>query len=138
MFNERADLVPAKSLLSKRKTLKSSNDLVDFKDVIDLSTPIVNFETFTAGKILGSTMTVTNKTGRDLLVQIAVDTETDQYPVSSREILSRFFEEDLPFAGSHDELTTNSEKEFGCWFLENPASKELVKSFVLKLGAFET
>lgn len=40
----------------------------------------------------------------------------------------------MPFAYEDGTIIKNSEKEFNCWFIENPLSKELQKKISVKIG----
>ena len=47
--------------------------LVDINKVIQLDSQVINFGKFVSGKILGSTLQVTNSSGRDQVIEISVD-----------------------------------------------------------------
>ncbi len=104
-----------------------------------MDSQILNFSTFYPGKLLGSTLNVSNLTNSEQIVELAVDVGTFQF--SKKEIVSKYGEPELPFSilepkdGSKwtDNLV-NSEIKHESWFIENPISKELTKRITLKLG----
>ena len=50
---------------------------------------------------------------------MSLDTSTETYSQSSKEIFSAFVEDDLPYKGDN-EIAINSEYLLKCWFIENP------------------
>jgi hypothetical protein len=70
--------------------------------------------------VLGSQLTLSNKTNKDQVFEIAVDRENKRYPQSTAELFNDYLPEDLPFRGKAGTLATNSEAAHRCWFVENP------------------
>lgn len=98
--------------------------------------------------MLGSTLLVTNISKSEQILDIQIDSENEKYYVD--QIRNEFKIGELPYqldqqdpsksdleeneyATSNTDVV-NSEKKDGCWFIENPVSKELTKSLKLKLG----
>lgn len=81
--------------------------------------------------MLGSTLIITNKSKDEHIIELCLDNESDSY--NSKEIFGPYNKDELPFIGK-DKETINSEKEYSCWYIENPVCKELCKSLTLKIG----
>ena len=92
---------------------------------------MLDFETFTFGRVLGNTIDVTNKTDKSQAIEIAIAKQRF-FGQSHKQILQQF--DDVPFSGSSESPSINSEFQYMCWFLENPATKQLKKKFTIKLA----
>lgn len=64
---------------------------------------------------------------------MSIDNSYEQY--SCDEIFGPYQRSELPFGYEDGQTISNSEKTVRCWYIENPISKELVKSITLRLGA---
>ncbi len=105
---------------------------VDIKKVIGVDSQVINFGTFVCGKILGSTLVVSNLTQSEQIVEVSIDGLMNDY--QCKEIFSPYEPGELPFT-SDEEKITNSELSHGCWFIENPICKELYKKLTVRLSA---
>lgn len=94
----------------------------------------MSFGTFISSKILGSHLTMTNKSDKDQIFEVAVDKQTKQYGQSTKELLCDYIESELPFQVSRSPAL-NAESVHNCLFIENPKSKNLEKSLMFKLAA---
>ena len=83
------------------------------------------------GKILGSTLLLSNISKEDQIVTMNISREKS-YKCDN--IFGQYNREELPFQYKDGTLIKNSEVEFNCWFIENPVSKELQKSITIKIG----
>lgn len=94
----------------------------------------MSFGTFISSKILGSHLTMTNKSDKEQIFEVAVDKQTKQYEQSTKELLCDYNEAELPFQVSTSPAF-NAESVHNCLFIENPKSKNLEKSLMFKLAA---
>ena len=102
---------------------------------------ILNYSTFFPGKLLGSTLNVSNLSNAEQIVELSIDGNSFQY--NKKHINEKFNNPELPFVidpeaiesnGKKTENIVNSEIKHESWFIENPISKELTKRITLKLG----
>ena len=99
---------------------------------------ILNYSNFFPGKLLGSTLNVSNLSSAEQIVELAIDANGFQY--NRKQIYDRFGQPELPFnleqddSGRNSETIVNSEIKHEAWFIEHPISKELTKRITLKLG----
>ena len=90
--------------------------------------------------MLGSTLSVSNMSDCEQIVELSVDANNEHYVKS--QIKERFPEASLPYtlettfdrAGRKVDTIVNSEHKNQAWYVENPVSKELTKRITLKLG----
>ena len=75
---------------------------------------------------------VCNTSDRDQIIQLQFDEETDEY--SCDEIFGPYLREELPFEYKDGGSILNSEKLMKSWYIENPISKDLVKSLTLRIS----
>ena len=104
--------------------------------MVDIDTPIMTFGQFMSGQNLGNQIQITNKTDSKRTFELSIDASTETYAQSSKEILSAFVEDDLPFQ-SDNEKATNSEHLLKCWFIENPQTRTIEKNVMFELNPFE-
>lgn len=64
-------------------------------------------------------------------MEISVDANTDEYECD--QLFSPYQREELPFNYEDGAKIKNSEKELQSWFIENPISKDLVKSITIRM-----
>lgn len=123
----------SRSLLKTRK--KQAPRLLNFDEVAEVSQEIVSFGKYISGKNLGYPLTLRNKTTRDQQFTVGIDESTVHYAESMRQIFGKYL--DLPFKvpSSDDRMALNSERKFKCWFVENPLTSSMQKSFVLRVPA---
>jgi len=105
---------------------------VDINEVIGVDSQVINFGKFISGKILGSTLMVQNMSDRDQCLELAVDGDTPDY--SCDEIFGPYLREELPFEYRDGASIANSERLMKSWYIENPLSKDLVKSMAFRLA----
>lgn len=129
----------------------------DIKDVIKVDSELLNYGTVNPGKLLGSIITVTNRSEFEQTIELSIDTETETYDkeeitknpdfeyieeVTNQEVeltdkeLEKLETEDAKAkALEHKKrYIPNSEIKNECWFIENPQTKDLIKKITLKLG----
>lgn len=94
---------------------------------------MINFGKFVSGKILGSTLQITNISNQDQIIELSVDQSTENY--SCDEIFGPYLREELPYEYVDGTTIGNSEVSMKCWFIENPVTKDLVKSIVIRMSA---
>ena len=92
---------------------------------------VINYGQFICGKILGSTLQLSNTSDKDQVVTMSISKEK-QFKCDA--IFGQYNREELPFQYKDGTMIKNSEIEFNCWFIENPVSKELQKTITLKIG----
>ena len=61
------------TLLESRKENKTS--LKELSQILELDSKVISFGKFTSGKVLGSTLTVTNKSDKMQQIQLSVTSE---------------------------------------------------------------
>jgi len=64
---------PASNLLECRKETKWQDKLDDIKDILEVNQQLMSFGTFISSKILGSHLTMTNKSDKEQIFEVAVD-----------------------------------------------------------------
>ena len=89
--------------------------------VLDLDSKIINFGCFTSGRVLGSTLQITNRTNQPQTFTASIMSEFPK-DVSPKRMLSSFVEEDLPFK----QPCTSVENLYKQWYIEQPQTKQLV------------
>ena len=119
-LNSPKSLLPAKN-----------NDTIDIADVLDVDSNVINYGQFICGKILGSTLVLSNMSDKDQFVSMSI-TKKESFDADT--IFGQYNREELPFAYEDGSQIKNSENEFNCWFIENPLSKELQKKISIKIG----
>lgn len=105
--------------------------------MIQVDSEVLNYSSFYPGKMLGSTLSVGNRSDCEQIVELSVDSVNDSYLKST--VRTKFEDPALPFsletpAGGKALSIDNSEVHHEAWFIENPVSKELTKRITLKLG----
>lgn len=91
-------------------------------EILDIDSNVINYGQFICGKILGSTLLLSNISKEDQIVTMNISKEKT-YPCDT--IFGQYNREELPFSYKDGTFIKNSEIEFNCWFIENPVSKEL-------------
>lgn len=82
--------------------------------------------------MLGSTVILTNLSSVEQIIEMRVDSKSEQY--SCDEIFGPYEKSELPFSYEENTAISNSEHDLKCWFIENPISKELTKQMTLRFG----
>jgi hypothetical protein len=100
---------------------------------LGVDSQVINFGKFISGKCLGSTLLVTNTSTSDQEIIIELDNSSKSY--SCDEIFGPYLREELPFEYVDGSLIPNSELTLQAWFIENPITKDLVKSITYKIPA---
>lgn len=109
--------------------------VIEVTKVIQVDSQILNYSSFFPGKLLGSTLNVSNLSSSEQIVELAVDSSSFQF--GKRAINEKFANPELPFSldeGRRSDSIVNSEIKHEAWYIENPISKELTKRITLKLG----
>lgn len=122
----------------------SQDDLEGPCDCItELSNDILSYERFYPGRILGNTFTIINKSDKTLKIEVDFTNEgIDRQTVTDR--LLEFYEvtkvKDIeqPYQKFSQQEYVDSEKEFKCWFIEDPYKKTLVKRAEYELKPFDS
>lgn len=99
--------------------------------MIDIDSNVINYGQFICGKILGSTLILSNMSNKEQFLSMTIS-KKDNYDADT--IFGQYNREELPFAYEDGSSIKNSENEFNCWFIENPQSKELQKKISIKIG----
>ena len=105
---------------------------IEINDILDVDSNVINYGQFICGKILGSTLLLSNISEKDQIVSMNIS-KKDQFPAD--EIFGQYNRDELPFSYEDGTQIKNAEGEYNCWFIENPVSKELQKQITLKIGA---
>ena len=85
---------------------------------------VINYGQFICGKILGSTLLLTNISDKDQIVTMSISKDK-LYDCDT--IFGQYNRDELPFDYQDGTKITNAELQYNCWFIENPVSKELQK-----------
>lgn len=56
---------PPKSILVSKSELSTPSNVIDINDLIDVDSNVINYGQFICGKILGSTLVLTNLSNKD-------------------------------------------------------------------------
>lgn len=107
------------------------NQVPDINDILDVDSNVINYGQFICGKILGSTLLLTNMSENDQIVSMNMSTQKQYH---CEEIFGQYNRDELPFSYDDQTEIKNSEIDHNCWFIENPVSKELQKNITLKIG----
>lgn len=105
---------------------------VDINSVIQVDQQVVNFGKFISGKILGSTLMISNISDKEQSITISADPETEEY--SCDEIFGPYLREELPFEYKDGAMIANSERKFTNWYIEDPVTKDLEKTLTIRMG----
>lgn len=57
--------IEPKSILGQKSELASPSNVVDINDIMDVDSNVINYGQFICGKILGSTLVLTNLSNKD-------------------------------------------------------------------------
>lgn len=102
--------------------IQEERTVVPIQNILDVDSNVINYGQFICGKILGSTLQLSNISDKDQVVTMCISKEK-QFKCDS--IFGQYNREELPFQYKDGSTIKNSEIEFNCWFIENPVSKEL-------------
>lgn len=105
--------------------------VIDINDILDVDSNVINYGQFICGKILGSTLQLSNISEQD---QIVTMTLSKQKLFNCDEIFGQYNRDELPFSYKDGTEIANSEVDHQCWFIENPVSKELQKTITVKIS----
>jgi len=100
---------------------------------LEVDIPCLNFGTFTSNKILGSVLTLANKSNKPGAFTVSVMSE---YPrgKTAEQLLEPFYMADLPYKKPQYE-TENIPK---CWGIEHPTTKQLLNKVQIELEPSES
>jgi hypothetical protein len=93
----------------------------------------MSFGQFISSKVLGSHLTLTNKSDKEQIFEVSVSKQLS-FNESTKELLNDYVESELPFKPATVGPTANSEPKHGCLFIENPKTKNLEKAVTIKLA----
>lgn len=93
---------------------------------------MINYGQFICGKILGSTLLISNISTQEQIIDLSIDSNLEDFDCN--EVFGPYARAELPFEYKDGSRIVNSEKILKCWFIENPISKELVKTLTLRMG----
>ena len=110
---------------------EEQEEVVPISEIIDVDSNVINYGQFICGKILGSTLLLSNISEEDQIVTMSI---SNKQVFNCDEIFGPYNRDELPFDYKDGTTIKNSEVEFNCWFIENPVSKELQKAITLKIG----
>lgn len=119
-----------------------------------ISNDSLSYERFYPGRILGNTFHVNNKSSKKITVRLSFTTESldktfvkdrlmDFYEVSKVEDIEQPYLRlmETEFEEAKDDLPPSkyidSQEKFGCWYIEDPKTKSLVKEATLDLESGE-
>jgi len=103
---------------------------VDINRVLQVDSNVINYGQFICGKILGSTLMLTNISDEHQIVTMAM---SNAHSYNCDEIFGQYNRDELPFQYEDGCQIKNSEMEHNCWFIENPKNKELMKEITVKI-----
>jgi len=103
----------------------------DINDILDVDSNVINYGQFICGKILGSTLLLSNLGETDQVITLNLN---KQKIYDCDEIFGQYNREELPFEYTDGTEIRNSEVDYNCWFIENPANKELQKQITIKIS----
>lgn len=124
---------PTRTILGQQNALQDESNVtevqlqqqvVDINAILDVDSNVINYGQFICGKILGSTLLLTNLSNENQVVTMKLSTKNN---FNCDEIFGQYNREELPFQYVDGTEIRNSEVEHNCWFIENPVSKELQK-----------
>lgn len=95
---------------------------IDINEILDVDSNVINYGQFICGKILGSTLLLSNLSEKDQIVSMNIS-KKDSFPCD--DIFGQYNRDELPFTYEDGSYVKNAEGEYNCWFIENPVSKEL-------------
>ena len=96
--------------------------MVDINEILDIDSNVINYGQFICGKILGSTLLLTNISNEEQVINMRI---SRQQKFDCDPIFGQYNRDELPFEYQDGSFIKNSEIEFNCWFIENPITKEL-------------
>ena len=125
VVNENKTLLQAKETLQEPEyTEHQQEQATDINDILDVDSNVINYGQFICGKILGSTLLLTNISDKDQIVTMSISKDK-LYDCDT--IFGQYNRDELPFDYQDGTKITNAELQYNCWFIENPVSKELQK-----------
>jgi len=98
--------------------------VVPIQEILDVDSNVINYGQFICGKILGSTLLLSNISNQDQVVTMSISKDKS---FKCDTIFGQYNRDELPFEYKDGTGIKNSEIEFNCWFIENPITKELQK-----------
>ena len=129
-----------KSILSSKDKYQCEDDVTETQAeqripeiarLIDVDSNVINYGQFICGKILGSTLLLSNISGQDQILTLQISKKA---VFCCDEIFGQYNRGELPFQYEDGTTITNSENDYQCWYIENPVSKELQKQITVKIG----
>lgn len=109
----------------------------------ELSNDILSYERFFPGRILGNTFTIINKTNETVHIKVTFTREGLDKSYASNKLMefyevSNVEEVEQPYINYLNKPITDAEKEYECWFIEDPYAKVLVKEVEYELKPKES
>lgn len=107
-----------------------------------ISNDSLSYERFYPGRILGNTFHVSNKSKHKITLKLSFTTNNLDKDYAKQRLMdfyetSKLEEVEQPYRGLLDTDFVDAQKEFDCWFIEDPKTKSLVKETTLELDADE-
>jgi len=90
-----------------------------FEPTIELSNDILSYERFYPGRILGNTFTIINKTNQAMIINLSFTTDGLDKEFVTQKLLE-YNEIEQPYINHLKKEFIDSEKEFECWYIEDP------------------
>ena len=106
---------------------------VDITKVMTVDSQVINYGKFICGKMLGSTIQITNTSSQEHILELSVDQQNEEY--NCDEIFGPYQRDELPYSYKDGSMIQNSEKVFQSWYVENPITQELAKNLTLRVEA---
>ena len=97
------ETAPAKTILGQQNKLQDVNDVtetqlqqqvVDINELLDVDSNVINYGQFICGKILGSTLLVTNLSSEELVIDMKVSAKKE---FNCEQIFGQYNRNELPF-----------------------------------------
>ncbi len=111
--------------------------------IMSISNDSLSYERFYPGRILGNTFQITNKAPKKTEVTLSFTTKgLDKAFIIER--LMEFYEAstpeeiEQPYLSALEKPFADSQKDFNCWYIEDPKTKSLVKEATLELDPGES
>jgi hypothetical protein len=119
------------------------HDITKDGPATELSNDILSYERFFPGRILGNTFTIINKTNENVSIKVTFTREGLDKQYASNKLMefyevSNVDEVEQPYIGYLTKPLVDVEKEYECWFIEDPYAKVLVKEVEYELKPKES
>ena len=106
----------------------------DLNKIIQVDSEILSFGRCMSGRLLGSTLKITNTSSKCRIITIQLN--SDSFRTTAKQLLKNFVLEDLPLKFKEDQL--ESKNLYKHWSIEQPVTKQLISKVVLELEPGQT